>query len=132
MKILFLCVANSARSQMAEGLARHYLGDQYEIYSAGSDPSQLNPLAVEVMAEIGIDITQQFSKPIHATPTEQIDLVITLCQDEVCPLFLKSCRREHWPFPDPANHRLDSKKQLESFRIVRDKIREKILERLSN
>ncbi|MCB9025879.1 MAG: arsenate reductase ArsC [Bdellovibrionaceae bacterium] len=129
MKILFMCVANSARSQMAEGLARHYLGNSFEIYSAGSQPSRLNPLAVKSMTEIGIDISKQSSKSLDDIPLDKIDLIITLCHEEVCPIVPNRCQKEHWPFPDPANSNLSQNDQLKLFRTVRENIRKKIQDR---
>ena len=100
--VLFLCVANSARSQMAEGLARGLGGDRLRVQSAGSEPSRVNPLAVRVMAEIGIDLSGHRSKPVAEIDPSTVDTVITLCAEEVCPVFLSAARRLHWPLPDPA------------------------------
>lgn len=100
--ILFLCVANSARSQMAEGLARRlFLG--FRIQSAGSHPSRVNPLAIEVLAELGIDASGHASKSVEDIDPASVELVITLCAEEVCPLFLGRAERLHWPIPDPAS-----------------------------
>ena len=101
-RILFLCVANSARSQMAEGLARQILGDRAEVSSAGSEPAAVNPHAVEAMAEIGIDITGQYSKSVDTIDLSGLDLVVTLCAEEVCPVLPEQVRRLHWPIADPA------------------------------
>jgi len=100
--ILFLCVANSARSQIAEGLARKIFGSATYIQSAGSQPTVLNPLAVEAMAEFGIDISHQRSKSIDEIDLGQVDIVVTLCAEEVCPVVPGSIQRLHWPIPDPA------------------------------
>jgi len=100
--VLFLCVANSARSQIAEGLARARFGDRLRILSAGSRPTQVNPLAIQTMAAVGIDITAQRSKIVDEIDPTGIDLVITLCAEEVCPAFYAPVRRLHWPIPDPA------------------------------
>ena len=100
--ILFLCVANSARSQMAEGLARQ-LFPGLHIQSAGSRPSHVNPYAIEVLAERGIDATTHTSKSVQDIDPATVDLVITLCAEEVCPLFLGKAERLHWPIPDPAS-----------------------------
>lgn len=100
--ILFLCVANSARSQMAEGLARARFGDRILIQSAGSQPSRVNPWAIEVMHEVGIDLSRQHSKSASQIDPASVGLVITLCAEEVCPVFLSSAPRLHWPIPDPA------------------------------
>lgn len=118
-KILFLCVANSARSQMAEGLARKYLGSENTIQSAGSQATEVNPLAIEVMKELEIDISHQKSKSVETIDPGSVDLVITLCEEEVCPTILVDCEKRHWPFPDPGN-------SLSSFRDVRIMIEEKI------
>ena len=101
-RILFLCVANSARSQMAEGLARQILGELAEVSSAGSDPAPVNPHAAEAMAEIGIDITGQHSKSVDTIDLSGLDLVVTLCAEEVCPVLPGHVQRMHWPIADPA------------------------------
>ena len=122
--ILFLCVANSARSQMAEGIARQIFGDSRgRIQSAGSAPSRVNPYAVEVMRELGIDITSQHSKSADSIDPETVDTVITLCAEEVCPVFLGSHRRLHWPIPDPATDEpLEEEAMLARFRHARDEL----------
>ncbi|NQU61586.1 MAG: arsenate reductase ArsC [Rhodospirillales bacterium] len=120
-RYLFLCVANSARSQIAEGLARHLFGDQAEVQSAGSQPSVVNPLAIEAMAEIGIDITGQTSKSVDTIDPETIDLVITLCAEEVCPVMPGRVKRLHWPIPDPA-----ASGSLDGFRTARDEIKSRL------
>lgn len=102
-RVLFLCVANSARSQMAEGLARHILGGRIDAISAGSLPSAVNPYAVEAMAEIGIDISGHRSKSIDEIDTSGIDLIVTLCAEEVFPALPGRVRRLHWPISDPAS-----------------------------
>jgi len=123
-RVLFLCVANSARSQMAEGLARHLLGPGVTVLSAGSAPSRVNPLAIAAMQEIGIDISTQVSKSVDTIDPDSVDTVITLCAEEVCPLFLGGAERLHWPLPDPAaaapEHALDR------FRTVRDELARRI------
>ncbi|MES0875182.1 arsenate reductase ArsC [Sinimarinibacterium thermocellulolyticum] len=123
-KILFLCVANSARSQMAEGLARHRFGDRAEIASAGSQPSRVNPLAIEVMQEIGIDIRGHHSKSVDTLDAARFDLVITLCADEVCPVLPGNVQRLHWPIADPAavDAQADRDAALQAFRDARDAI----------
>lgn len=102
-RILFLCVANSARSQMAEGLARARFEARAVVQSAGSAPSRVNPYAIEVMAERGIDLSAHASKSVQSIDPAEVDLVITLCAEEVCPAFLGAARRLHWPIPDPAS-----------------------------
>ena len=102
IRILFLCVANSARSQMGEGLARKMFPG-FRIRSAGSRPSQVDPYAIEVLAEVGIDATTHRSKHVQEIDPASMDLVITLCAEEVCPLFQGHAERLHWPIPDPAS-----------------------------
>src|SRR5437660_1784371 len=101
--LLFLCVANSARSQMAEGLARALFGDAARVQSAGSRPSRVNPYAVAVMAELGIDLTVHTSKSVDTIDPRTVDTVVTLCAEEVCPVLLGAARRLHWPIDDPAS-----------------------------
>lgn len=101
--LLFLCVANSARSQMAEGLARAVLGDTVRVQSAGSRPSRLNPYAVEVMGELGIDISAQRSKSVDDIDPATVSTVVTTCAEAECPVFLGNVQRLHWPIADPAS-----------------------------
>ncbi|MEZ4273283.1 MAG: arsenate reductase ArsC [Myxococcota bacterium] len=126
--ILFLCVANSARSQMAEGLARMLFGNEVSVQSAGSEPSQVNPHAIEVMREIGVDLSRHHSKSAQTIDPACVHTVITLCAEEVCPVFLGNVRRLHWPIPDPASTDSSStpEQTLARFRIARDAIREKL------
>lgn len=125
--ILFLCVANSARSQMAEGLARRILGDRARIQSAGSAPSVVNPYAIEVMAELGVDLSTHHSESVQTIDPATVDVVITLCAEEVCPVFLGGARRLHWPVGDPASPEpLPREVMLGRFRAARDAIRERI------
>lgn len=127
--ILFLCVANSARSQMAEGLARAMLPATITVQSAGSAPSALNPFAVQVMKESGIDISHHTSKSVGAIDKTKIDLVITLCAEEVCPFFPGAVRRLHWGMPDPASKEpLPDDVMLARFRTARDAIKLKLME----
>ena len=128
--LLFLCVANSARSQMAEGIARRLAGDRLVVQSAGSAPSRLNPLAVRALAEIGIDISQQRSKSVDEIDRKAVDTVITLCAEEVCPVYLGDTRRLRWPLADPAGHAEGDEENLERFRAVRDELRSRIAELL--
>ena len=122
MTILFLCVANSARSQMAEGLARRIFGAQVSVHSAGSEPSRVNPYAVEVMAEVGIDIRSHTSKSVETIDPATVETVVTLCAEEVCPAFLGRARRLHWPINDPASKdtTLSREEMLARFRTARD------------
>lgn len=130
MKILFMCVANSARSQLAEGLARGVFPNA-EIMSAGSVPSKLNPYAVAVMKESGVDISKHFSKSVDDLPPHflaDLNYVITLCAEEVCPVLpSKSARKLHWPFPDPASRDpLPESEMLNRFRVAKDSILKKL------
>ena len=122
---LFLCVANSARSQMAEGIARSLAPAGVTVSSAGSAPSRVNPLAIRVLAEIGIDATGQYSKSVNDVPPDGVDAVITLCAEEECPVFLGKARRYHWGLPDPGGTG-DEAAKLASFRAVRDEIRRRL------
>lgn len=121
MRILFLCVANSARSQMAEGLARALLPGTVEVASAGSAPGQLNPLAVEALSEVGIDISGHRSKPLEGVAPDTADLIVTLCAEEVCPFVPGPVRRLHWPIADPA-----ATNDIAAFRTARDQIKARI------
>ena len=120
--LLFLCVANSARSQMAEGLARARFGDRARVASAGSAPTAVNPLAVAALDEIGIDIRGQRSTSVGDVDPATVDVVVTLCAEEVCPVFPGRVRRVHWPMPDPAAATGSDAERLERFRSVRDEI----------
>ena len=121
---LFLCVANSARSQIAEGMARSLAPADVKISSAGSAPSKVNPLAVRVLAEIGIDASRQHSKSVNGIPPDDVEAVITLCAEEECPVFLGKARRYHWGLPDPAGATAEEK--LQAFRGVRDELRRRL------
>jgi len=129
--VLFLCVANSARSQMAEGLARHRFGDRVRVQSAGSEPSEVNPFAIEALREEGIDAVGQRSKSVETIDPKTVDLVITLCEEEVCPAFLGEAKRLHWPLPDPAHvgsDDLSRERILDRFREARDAIADRLTE----
>jgi arsenate reductase len=123
-QVLILCTGNSARSQMAEGLLRHLAGDQMDVFSAGSKPSTVNPLAIQVMAERGIDISHQRSKHLNEFLQQPFDEVITVCDQaaEVCPIFPGKAHRIHWSFPDPAAVTGSEAERLQVFRQVRDSI----------
>ncbi len=129
--VLFLCVANSARSQMAEGLARSLAPEGLRVYSAGSLPAFVNPYAVRVMGELGIDITSQFSKGVADVPLDEIDTVVTLCAEKVCPVLPGEVQRLHWSCPDPTAAGGSDEARLASFRRVRDEIRAKLSELLN-
>jgi arsenate reductase len=125
--ILFLCVANSARSQMAEGLARK-LFPGLRILSAGSRPTQINPYAIEVLGEVGIDARFYFSKHVQDIEPNAVGVVITLCAEEVCPIFPGQVDRHHWPLPDPASEdpALGREQLLERFRATRDELQRRL------
>jgi arsenate reductase len=130
MNLLFLCVANSARSQLAEALARRMLGPQAQVHSAGSKPARINPLAVDVLKEVGISAEAQFSKGVDQLPAEVLEkltLVITLCHEEVCPPLPRGVEKLHWPITDPAIQTGSREEQLHRFRVARDAIHEKLL-----
>ncbi len=120
--VLFLCVANSARSQMAEGLARALAPEGVTISSAGSNPTSVRPQAVAVLREVGIDISGQASKGVDAV-TGEVDAVVTLCAEEVCPVWLGRARRLHWGLLDPAGAGESPEEELTAFRQVRDELR---------
>ena len=131
MKILFMCVENSARSQMAEGLARKLFGQKAEIESAGSKPSKLNPLAMKALREVGIDITDRHSKSVgHLSPRFLVglDYVITLCAEEICPVTITQAKKLHWAFPNPTDGGGSLTDEFQRFRDVRDGIQLKLHE----
>ncbi len=115
-RVLFLCVHNSARSQMAEGLLRSRAGDRFEVLSAGSEPTHVHPLAVRAMLDLGVDIAQQRSKNVNVFLGERFDYIITLCAEEVCPFFPGDAQRLHWALPDPAAVAGSENEQLAAFR----------------
>ena len=133
-KVLFLCTHNSCRSQMAEGLVNHFLADGWEAYSAGTEPSSIHPLAIQVMSEIGIDISGHLSKSVDKLPPVDFDLVITLCSDaeRECPFYLGKAQRTHIGFDDPAAMAGTDEDIFNAFRRVRDEIKESILTFLNN
>ncbi|MCX5730410.1 MAG: arsenate reductase ArsC [Deltaproteobacteria bacterium] len=121
---LFLCVANSARSQIAEGLARSLAPAGVKISSAGSAPSKVNPFAIRVLAEVGIDATSQHSKSVTDIPPDDVEAVITLCAEEDCPAFLGKARRYHWGLPDPAG--ATDEERFQAFRAIRDELKRRL------
>lgn len=129
-QIYFLCTGNSCRSQMAEGFARQYLGQQWRIASAGIETHGLNPRAVQVMAEKGIDISQYHSKLIDIDYLNSSDLVVTLCGDarDRCPVTPSTVKKQHWPLPDPAQAQGSEAEILTVFRQVRDEIQRRVQE----
>ncbi len=126
-RVLILCTGNSCRSQMAEGLLRYYGGKRYEVFSAGTLPSEVNPVAIQVMKEIGIDISGHRSKHVEEFQGQTFDYVITVCDyaKEACPFFPGGAQRLHWEFPDPPHSEAVTEEVLNEFRKVRDMIHEK-------
>lgn len=129
-RILFLCTTNSCRSQMAEGILKAMGGDEFEVESAGAKTSYVHPLAIKVMAEIGMDISSQKSKSVAEFVGQEFDYVMTLCGDDakvICPVFIgKAKERLHWNFADPAEAEGSDTKVLSVFRKVRDEIKTRI------
>lgn len=132
LKVLFMCVANSARSQMAEGLAKSIFGPKAWVESAGSQPKTVNPYGKSVMKQLGIDISSHYSKSYSDLPAEftrDLNYIITLCAEEVCPFMpTQTAKRLHWPFQDPAGHDGTDADQLARFVEVRDLIKKRIEE----
>jgi arsenate reductase len=124
--IIFLCVANSARSQMAEGLARASAPSDWRVFSAGSEPSIVNPLAIESLREIDIDIADYRSKGLDAVPMDEADIVVTLCDEEVCPVVPHGAEHLDWALPDPAGPRDQIRFQMDAFRETRDEIKRRL------
>lgn len=123
-RVLILCTANSARSQMAEGLLRALAGERYEVFSAGTRATLVNPFAIEAMRRRGIDIRGQWSKALDGYLAAPFDYVITVCDNaaETCPMFPGPARRIHWSFPDPAAVQGTDAERLAAFETVRDAI----------
>jgi len=130
MRILFLCTGNSARSQIAEGFCREYGGDSVEVRSAGTKPQGLNPNAVEVMKEVGIDISAQTSDPLPRLGLDGYDYVITLCGDarDRCPVLPSGVKEEHWDLADPARVAGEPAQLLAAFRRTRSQVERKVRE----
>jgi arsenate reductase (thioredoxin) len=133
-RVLFICTHNSARSQMAEGLLRHFGGERFEVESAGTEETQVRPLAIRAMKELGIDISGQSSKTLERFVDEPWDYVITVCDqaNESCPIFPGGAQRLHWSFDDPSAARGSEEEQLALFRRVRDEILDRIRTELLN
>jgi len=133
IRVLFVCTHNSARSQMAEGFLRRLGGNAFEAASAGTEPGELHPLAVAVMAEVGIDISGQRAKSVDDLVRQQFDYVITVCDDanESCPIFPNARHRLHWSFPDPSAAGGTREERLAVFRTVRDGIKARVKEIVS-
>ena len=123
--VLFLCTGNSARSQMAEGLLRHLAGDQFDVFSAGTQPKGLHPQTIVAMKDIGIDVSQQRSKDVSEFLTQHFDYVITVCDraKQHCPVF-PGAEPMHWGFDDPADAPRES--QPKAFARVREEIRQRL------
>jgi len=123
-KVLFLCTGNSCRSQMAEGLLRHLAGDRFDVVSAGTEPTTVNPLAIAAMHEIGIDIAAQRSKSVREFLGEHFTYVVTVCDsaNERCPIFPGVVKRLHWPLDDPATATGSDVERMPVFRRVRDEL----------
>lgn len=125
--LLFLCVANSARSQIAEAVASLLVPAGTSLFSAGSDPAEwIRPEAVTVMAELGVDIEWNRSKHVDEIPVDMVDTVITLCDEESCPVFVGDVHRVHWGLPDPAALDGDEAERLDAFRKTRDELIERL------
>ena len=123
-KVLILCTGNSCRSQMAEGILKHYGGDKFEVYSAGTKPSKVNETAIKVMGEIGIDISTHQSQHLDEFKVITFDYVITVCDNakESCPIYLKAAKKLHCSFPDPPHDQEITESVMNEFRKVRDMI----------
>ena len=128
--VLILCTGNSCRSQMAEGVLRHYGGECFEVESAGSKPSKVNETAIRVMKEIGIDISGHRSKHLDEFKERTFDFVITVCDhaQASCPVYLKAAQKLHWGFPDPPHDQVITESVVDEFRKVRDMIHQKFKE----
>ncbi len=127
-KVLFLCVGNSCRSQMAEGWLRHLAGDRFEAHSAGVIPCYVNDDAIRVMHEVGIDISQQRSKHVAEYDGQHLPYVITVCDpaQTACPVFAGETHREHWPVADPIEATGSDEARLRVFRHIRDEIGDRV------
>jgi len=127
-KVMFLCSGNSARSQMAEGWLRHLASDRFEVVSAGTEPSTVNPLAIAVMRERGIDISGHHSKSVGTFLGAAFGYLITVCDNarEKCPIFPGAVKRIHWPLEDPAAAMGTEEERLAVFRCIRDEIEARV------
>ncbi|MGO9274083.1 MAG: arsenate reductase ArsC [Terriglobia bacterium] len=127
--VLIVCTGNSARSQITEALIRHEAGEGFEVSSAGTEPTQVRREAVEVMRELGIDISAHHSKPVTEFEGQEFDFVITVCDKarEECPVFSGAPERLHWPFEDPATFVTQGDERLDAFRRLRDKIHARVM-----
>lgn len=127
-RVLFLCTHNSARSQMAEGLLRNMAGDRFDVFSAGTERTHVQPLAIDAMREIGIDIIAQTSKTLDAFEGQTFDYVITVCDraNESCPILPGTTERIHWSFEDPTAATGTDEQRLRAFRTVRDALQQRL------
>lgn len=132
-RVLFLCTHNSCRSQMAEGLINHFLGERWQAFSAGTEATKVNPLAAKVLLELGIDIAHHTSKTLDAFAGESFDAVVTLCgdADEKCPLFVGGVKRVHIGFDDPSRRPGSEAEVLPEYRRVRDEIKTRLTQFLT-
>ena len=124
-----MCVANSARSQLAEGIAKQIFSGKAEIRSAGSQPTKVNPFAIRALNEVGAEFRSLYSKTVDDLPPEfvdQLDYVITLCAEEVCPVINSKAKKLHWPLPDPAGKDSTDEEQLSRCRATREEIRKRL------
>lgn len=129
-----MCTHNSARSQMAEGLLRHLAGERFKVMSAGTQATHVRPLAVQAMAEVGVDISGQESETLERYLGEPFDYVVTVCDEanEACPFFPGAKNRLHWSLEDPARATGSEEERLAVFRRVRDELRKRIEQELVN
>jgi len=128
IRVLILCTGNSARSQMAEGLLRRDAGNIYDVFSAGTKPTQVRPEAITVMREVGIDISGQRSKSVDEFAGQNFESVITVCDNakESCPIFPAKTKRIHWSIEDPATVQGSEEERLAAFRRARDELRTRL------
>ncbi len=131
-QVLFLCVHNSARSLLAEALLRRLAGDRLKVYSAGSEPTEPQPLALQVLREEGIDVSGLWSKSVGDFVGRHMDYVITLGAEEVCPVFPGAVKRMHWPLPDPAGVEGSAEVRLKAFRETAAELKKRLGEFLIN
>lgn len=127
-RVLFLCVHNSARSQIAEGLLRARVGESFEVQSAGSEPTQIHPFALRVLRDEGIDPSGQHSKSVSLFGDQYFDYVITLCADEICPIYINAGTRLHWGLEDPAASNGTSEEKLAAFQLTVKELKGRIEE----
>ena len=133
-KIIFICTGNACRSQIAEGIMRQLAGDKFDVFSAGSHPSLVHPMSIKVMKEIGINITSHTSDPISNFLSENINIVVTVCDnaDKVCPVFPGKVERIHWSIKDPFKGWGSDPDDLDNFTRTRDDLVERIKNFLIN